>query len=325
MSTNTWELDLCLFGEGAAGAGDVGTGTSAATGEIQAIRSDAGSGKRANPLENVVYGKQPEPPFAEEATEGTQDAAEKSKTAEKAKQTPEQKRAEFERLIQEEYKDEFAQRTQQLIDRRFKETKSLQSQLQALSPVMQLLAEKYGVKPGDAAGLAKAIEEDSSYYEDEAVEKGVTVEQLKTMKRMERENRALKEAVQKREQQENARRVYADWIQQGEQLKTIYPSFDFEAEARNEQFLSLLKNHIDVRTAYEVVHRDEILGGAMQYTAQQIQQKLVNGIRANTARPVENGLSGQGAVVTKTDVNSLTKQDRDEIERRVLRGERIRF
>ena len=175
MSTNTWELDLCLFGEGTAGAGDGGTGTSAATGETQAIRSDAGSGKRANPLENVVYGKQPEPPFAEEETDGTQDAAEKSKPAEKAKQTPEQRRAEFERLIKEEYKDEFAQRTQQLIDRRFRETKTLQSQLQALSPVMELLAEKYGVKPGDTAGLAKAIEEDSSYYEDAAVEKGVTV------------------------------------------------------------------------------------------------------------------------------------------------------
>ena len=63
----------------------------------------------------------------------------------------------------------------------------------------------------------------------------------------------------------------------------------------------------------------------MQYAVQQASQKIVNGIKAKGSRPTENGVSSGSAAVVKSDVNALTKKDREEIERRVMRGERISF
>ena len=80
-----------------------------------------------------------------------------------------------------------------------------------------------------------------------------------------------------------------------------------------------------VRTAYEVIHKDEIIPAAMHMTAKTVEQKLTNKIIAGGARPSENGNSSQGASVTKSDVSQLTKADRAEIARRVARGEKISF
>jgi hypothetical protein len=114
-------------------------------------------------------------------------------------------------------------------------------------------------------------------------------------------------------------------MKQAESTKQIYPSFDLRAEMQNPKFIDLLRSNIDVRTAYEVIHKDDIIAGAMQFTAKTVEQKLTNKIIAGGARPSENGNSSQGASVTKSDVSALTKADRDEIARRVARGEKISF
>ena len=119
--------------------------------------------------------------------------------------------------------------------------------------------------------------------------------------------------------------LYASWVDQGEKTKTVYPSFDLKAEMENPRFVDLLRNNIDVRTAYEVLHKDEIIPAAMQFTAKTVEQKLTNKIIAGGQRPTENGMNSQGAAVVKSDVSQLSKADRQEIIRRVQRGERIRF
>ena len=86
----------------------------------------------------------------------------------------------------------------------------------------------------------------------------------------------------------------------------------------------MLKSGVDVKNAYMVVHMDDIMSGAMQYTAQQISQKTVNDIMARGMRPAENGANSTGAAtITKTDPTKFTKKDREEISRRVARGEII--
>ena len=94
---------------------------------------------------------------------------------------------------------------------------------------------------------------------------------------------------------------------------------------QNPKFVDLLRSNVDVRTAYEVLHKDEIIPAAMQFTAKTVEQKLTNKIIANGARAAENGNSSQGAAVVKSDVSQLSKEDRAEIIRRVQRGEKIRF
>jgi hypothetical protein len=142
---------------------------------------------------------------------------------------------------------------------------------------------------------------------------------------MERENADLKRQMEEQNRRENANKVYAQWMEQAEKTKAVYPTFDLKTEMQNPQFTNLLRSNVDVRTAYEVLHKDDIIPGAMQFAAKQVEQKLANKIIANGARPAENGNNSQSATVVKSDVSQLSKADRQEIIRRVQRGEKIRF
>jgi hypothetical protein len=295
-------LNLQLFAEG---AGDGGTAEGQGVTEAAALPQTKGD---KNPLANVKYGIQEEAPAAEVQTVAQPD-----------------RNAEFEKLIKGEYKDLYDARVQDTIQKRLKGQKETVDKYNALAPTLEMLARKYGVDAADIEALNKAIEEDNSFYEEEALEKGMTVQQLKEVKKMERENAELKAQMQEAQRQENGKKLYATWMQQADDAKKVYPSFDLRTELENPKFVDLLRSNIDVRTAYEVLHKDEIIPAAMQFTAKTVESKLAKKIAANGARPSENGMSAQSAAVIKSDVSQLSKADRAEIIRRVQRGEKIRF
>ena len=303
-------LNLQLFAEGASG-GDGGTGAEGATGATATAAVSQTKGVKSNPLADVKYGIQ--------ATEGATPAAEV------VENPTEDRNAKFEALIKGEYKDLYDQRMQDTVQKRLKSSKETVDKYNALSPTIEILAKKYGVDATDIEALNKAIEEDDTYFEDEALEKGITVEQLKEIRKMEKENAELKRQMEEQNRKDNANKIYSQWMEQAESAKQVYPSFDLRAEMQNPKFVDLLRSNIDVRTAYEVIHKDDIIAGAMQFTAKKVEQNLTNKIIANGARPAENGNSSQGASVTKSDVSALTKADRAEIARRVARGEKISF
>ena len=313
MKNNTFipMLSLQIFAEGggAAGAGAGDGGTAQGQGVTAAAALPQTKGEKNNPLAGVKYGIQEE----------SAPAAEVPQTA-----TPD-RNAEFERLIKGEYKDLYDARMQDTIQKRLKGTKETVDKYNALTPTLELLARKYGVDASDIEGLTKAIEDDDSYYEQEAMENGMTVKQLKDFKKMQRENADLRAQMQEQQRQENANKLYASWMNQAEAAKKVYPGFDMKTEMNNPDFVKLLRSNVDVRTAYEVLHKDEIIPAAMQFTAKTVEQKLTNKIIANGARPSENGMNSQGAAVVKSDVSQLSKEDRAEIIRRVARGEKIRF
>ena len=295
-------LYLQLFAEG---AGDGGTAEGQGVTEAAALPQN--KGVKNNPLANVKYGIQEEKAPAAEVT------------------TAPDLNAEFEALIKGKYKEQYDARTQDTIQKRLKGQKEIVDKYNALQPTLDAMASKYGVDVGDIEALNKAIEEDDSYYEQEAIENGMTVQQLKEVKKMQRENAALKAQMEEAQRQENGKKLYAQWMTQAEEAKKVYPSFDIRAEMENPKFLELLRSNIDVRTAYEVTHKDEIIAGAMQFTAKTVEQKVANKIAANGARPTENGMNSQGASLVKSDVSQLSKADRAEIIRRVQRGEKIKF
>ena len=299
-------LNLQLFAEGA-GAGDGGTAEGQGVTEAAALPQT--KGEKSNPLANVKYGIQEESAPAAEV----QSAAQPDRNAE------------FEKLIKGEYKDLYDARVQDTVQKRLKGQKETVDKFNELSPTLQMLASKYGVDANDIKALNQAISEDDSYYEQEALEKGMSVQQLKEIKKMERENADLKAQMEEAQRQENGKKLYAQWMQQADDAKRVYPSFDLKAEMNNPKFVDLLKSNIDVRTAYEVLHKDEIIPAAMQFTAQTVESKLAKKIASNGARPSENGMSSQSAAVVKSDVSQLSKADRAEIIRRVQRGEKIRF
>ena len=282
-------LDLQLFAEG---AGDGGTGSEGATGET-----------------------------------GTAAVSQTSVTdADGATATNIDREAEFEKLIKGEFKDLYDARMQDTIKNRLKGQKETVERYEALAPTLETLAKKYGVDASDINALNKAIEEDDAYYEEEALEKGVTVEQLKQFKKMERENAELKKMRDEQNAKEAAEKKVAGWMEESKQVKAIYPQFDLRSELQNPQFADLLRvPGVDVRTAYELTHKDEIIAGAMQFTAKTVKKKIVDKIAANGARPTENGLNSQSASLTKSNVSQLSKADILDIQRRVARGEKVSF
>lgn len=310
--TDRFGMDLQLFAEGAA-AGDGGTAEGTNAGVTEAVAALREKGRKNNPLAGVKYGiqdEEEEPPVAE---------AEQKETA-----APDREKA-FEDLIKGEYKDLYDRRVRDAIEKRFRGERENAERLKALAPTMEMLEKKYGVKAGDLEALNRAIEEDTGYYEDEAARTGIPVEQLKQMRHMEKENQQLRQTMDELRARENAERVYREWLEQEKATQQIYPQFSLEAELTDNQFVRLLRSGVDVKTAYEVLHKDEIIPAAMQYAAKTAERKVVNKIRANGARPVENGVQDQSASLVKRDVSQLTKADRDEIIRRVERGEKIRF
>lgn len=306
-------FDIQLFGEGAGGAGsgtgggDAGAGASAGQ-NAAAPAQPQDQGVKRNPLAAVQYGKQDEPAPA---------AAEQINT--------EDRTARFEELIKGEFKDLYDARVQDTIQKRLKGNEATVQKYNALAPVLDLLAGKYGVKADDIEGLSKAIEEDETFYEDEALEKGLTVEQVKSIRKMERENAQLRAEMAQQRNRQMADAQYAEWMQQAEKVKGVYPSFDFQAELQNEQFRNLLRSNVPIQTAYEVIHKDEIIPAAMQFTAQKVTEKVANAVRSGQRRPAEGAMASTSAVQTKSDVSQLTRADREEIARRVARGEKIRF
>jgi len=239
----------------------------------------------------------------------------------------EQRRAEFEQIIKGDFKDLFDERVQRTINARFKETKQMETRLKGVDPLLQALSGKYGVSADDSEALMKAISEDNSYFEDEADSLGLTVEQLKTMRKMQAENDQLRKMMESQQKEEQRVQLFSKLDRESEQCAQAYPGFNFQREASGEtgeRFMGLLNSGVDVKTAYEVVHKDELLGGAIQYAVAETQKRTVDSIRARGMRPSENGASGNApAVIVKNDPSKWTKADRDEISRRVQAGERI--
>lgn len=308
---NLLDFKLQLFAEGGdgTGTGTDGSGLGVAEGGENGTRHS--NGRRG--LENVIYGK-----ASQDDSTSTEDVT---------KTSPETKAQAFENLIKGEYKEEFAKRTQGIIDERFKKTKGMEDALKSHESILNMLSEKYGVDAKDVKALTKAIEEDETFYEKEAMEKGLSVEQLKEVKRLERENAEFRQAKEEAEMKANSDRIYAQWMEEGQALAEKYgiADFDFKVEVQNPDFTNLLANGVSLESAYKAVHIDDMIGGAMAKTADNVRTKMAQDIASRQARPSENGASSQNAAVFKNDVNKLSKADREEIDRRVARGEIISF
>ncbi len=207
---------------------------------------------------------------------------------------------EFAELINGRFKEQFTKKTQAIIDKRFKQTKELQEYKERVSPVVDSLLEKYGLEKGNEAGLAEYIRNNKG--------ENIAHDPGKTNRRNE-----LKGQV-------------SGWLKQSEDIKKIYPDFDLRQELRgNKLFSKLLLGGVPLQTVYEAVHKDEILSGAMAYTADKVREQVVKGIEAKGRRPIENGVSSESAVVTSIDVNSLTSQDILKILKQVENGANISF
>lgn len=292
-SMNIRCITLQLFGEGAG----AGTGDGAGTGVEGQAAADQGVTK-------VLYGVQAEPQAA---------AAEAKPAAEEET---------FESLMKGKYKAEFDKWAQDTVRKRTKAMQGKADGYDRMAPLMQAMAERYGIQDAtDIDSLYAAFDEDKAALEAEALDKGISLEEMRLQRRLERENKQLKQQMAEHE----AAKQYSQWIAQAEDAKQFFPNLDIRQELGNEQFVSLLKSGIDVKTAYQVIHQNEIMPAMMQHSAEMAKQQVAASVAANRSRPSEGGMRGSAAAEVRADVSKLTKADMKEIERRVRNGERISF
>ena len=304
-------LDICLalFDEGAAAPG--GEGGQEGDGAQAGSQALPGRSRRGNSggMAGVLYGKQAEGGPAAGGKDTDQDGRRKA----------------FLEMVNGDYKDLYTEETQRIIDRRFRETKGLEETVEGHKPILDMLAQRYNVADGDPAKLLEALEADDAYWSEAADDAGMTVEQYKEFQRLQRESEEFHKLKQRKEHEEAAQQTYAAWMQEAETVKAVYPQFDMSTEVQNPEFMSMLRSGVPLRHAYEVAHLDTIKGGIAQQTAAKTERAVVENIRAKGNRPAENGVGSGSGITVKNDVSKLSRQDRQEIARRVARGENIMF
>ena len=82
---------------------------------------------------------------------------------------------------------------------------------------------------------------------------------------------------------------------------------------------------LTLRQVYMALHGDEIMQRQAQATAEKTRQNMSRAIQSGAMRPQENGMTGAGGGLPRIDPAHMTREQRQEIRRRVQAGERIAF
>lgn len=229
-------------------------------------------------------------------------------------------RQSFADLIKGEYKQEADQYIQGIVRERVKNSKDT---IRSQGEILDIVAAKYGMDTSDLAALKDKVSNDDAYYEDRAMEEGLTVDQYKRIAQAESKARAYDEAMAQQERDNAAQQQVAAWQAEAEAVKQAFPSFDLQTEINSPTFQKLLQAGVDMRSAYVACHEAEIMQGAMQYTASEVRKATANEIAAKGSRPRENASSSQAAATLHTDVSKLTRADREALSRRAMSGEMV--
>ena len=261
------------------------------------------------------------------ATEENDSADEKG---EEKKLTPAQRRKAFAQMMTGEYQDLFAERDAAMareIEQRLTASPEMQELFRALN-------EKYGTDAADLKALTEAVRngvvKDDAYFEQLAMEKGVSVKTAREMDKLESENKRLtaREAMAQQMQQEAARQaritaIHEQWDREAADLSQKYPGFDKDEVLANPEVSNMMRAGISMENAYRAAYFDRLMAQQTEATAKQVENGVMNREEQRRRRPGENGTRPGGAVQTKIDVEHMSRKEREALEKRVLRGEII--
>ena len=329
MFKNKW-LNLQLFaGEGAGDGGGEGaaTGVSAVDpGQQRLLELGVPESKirKNRAYKPNVTAQAPAAAGQGKAQEQKQEQAAAANDPTEEKKTDSPARMTWDEIMKD---PEYNKHMQATVQSRVRSAKGAEEALGKMAPALELLARKHGQDPAkiDYDALAKAISDDESYYEDKALEMGVSIETAKRIDQQERDTaRQQREEARTLEEQKFQNHIMK-LEQQGEALKKVFPNFDLRTELRNPTFARLTSPNMgmSVEDAYYAVHRKEIQAASMQVTAQTVAKKISNSIQAGSRRPNENGTSGQAPSVTTFDYRTASREQREAFKKRIRSGEKI--
>lgn len=294
---------LQLFADGGAEGSAAGT----ETGATEAVAAPQ-TGEKDLPIT-----------YLDEDNDTANDVPVAEEQQEEAKEEPDLD-AEFDALIKKggKYADVYEKKFRTALNGRMKESKEQSETMQKTQRVIEKLAQVYGVDSSDYEAIEKALDSDDNFYNQAAMDAGMSVEAYKELNRAKAENAVYKKAHEEQIQRERADEMYRKWIDDSRELQKTYPNFNLEEEIKNHVFSGLLRNGFPVENAYLASHPDLVqqhfAAGARQGFSE-AEKKLANNIAANQARPAENASSRTSTATVKRDVASLTNEELDEIDR----------
>ena len=340
MAKTKWFWLQLFAGEGAGASGGEGGGDGAVSGDNSV---DAGH-QRLRELgvpedkirKNRAYKLNTPTPKTVEAGQNAaqeQKANEQSPAAENPTEEKKTEAATPARMSWEEIMadPEYNKQMQSVVQSRLKNAKAAEESLAKLAPALELLARRHGLDAEnmDYEAIAKAISDDDSFYEDKALEMGVTLETAKRLDQQERDTARQQREEARNLEQQRLHNHFMRLEQQGDALKKVFPNFDLRTELKNPRFAAMTSPNMgmSVEDAYYAVHRKEIDAARSQVIAQQTAQKISNAIQAGSRRPDENGTSGQSPSVTTFDYTKASKAQRDALKQQIraaaARGEKL--
>lgn len=316
------ELNLQRFAEG---GGDGGAGGSSDAGAAPGQSTTGVNGADAALQSYRQYKKTGKIPAQIAAPEG-QPAQERPANAE----TPATRdyAAEFDQLINGEFKEVYGKKVQGTIQDRVKNIKVAEENLAKVTPVMEVLYQQYGIENGDVDALMKKLTDDDSLYEQEALEQGVPVDILKKMKSTELQLKQLQTQAEYRQQAEQQAQLNATLDMEQAEMRKVYPNFDIRREIygeKQQQYQKLLSTGMmSVRAAYEFLNKDTLQPQMASAIAQKTAENLSRSIQAGSSRPVENGMSGsRGQTPLSDDPRTWSKERLAQAKKDAYAGKKV--
>lgn len=144
--------------------------------------------------------------------------------------------------------------------------------------------------------------------------KGILVKRFREKTKDEPENNSG------REHTDGGTPVSEALIAEAEELKLEYPVFDLEKEKADPAFSRLIAAGVDLRTAYEVTHRDTVFPERLRAAVEGETRRVWQELHSASQRISE---SSRTASPARVSFAADTRSAREALERRALKGEKI--
>lgn len=244
--------------------------------------------------------------FAEEAENmtGAKESPDAGETREADKPT-------FDELIADEYREEYGKRVEEIVKKRLSDHAELKKNSESLTRSITELGESLGIESSKPDEIISAIKEqlaDRSDTADTADAQGAEPDDNEGGEADKEEHKAL----------------LARLVRGCEMTREYYPQFDIRRELTDPRFRALLRlTGNDPKKSFEILHHDEILASAVRDAARLAEERLAGSIASKAHRPSEGAETAVASIYIDRTPSSLSRKEREDIKKRVRRGERV--
>lgn len=224
------------------------------------------------------------------------------------------------------YKDDYNTAVERAVKKRLAAQE--RKQRADMEPMLQALGRKYRLAADglDMETVKQAVLADDSLLEEAAADAGMSVEGFR---RVEEAESILRQNEAERREAENRQR-WQQIVDEGERLKAKDSEFSLDSAMQDQRFRSMvatLQNsgmENPVEAAYYALNYNKLVQKAVEANTEMNRQQIANDIQSGMSRPNENG-TARASATHRLDPRNLTKEQREEIRKRIGRGEKITF